>query len=580
MKRSRINRLATTVFASAICLSAQNPAQAQPIVMVEQGADWTDHNRQLFYTTDQGSRIMPLAWMQALTHPDGTPFLADELTRYGYLKNPATPGLPVGFTTNDFKGVTAIGMTCAACHTRQIEVDGTEYRLDGGPGIVDFQSFLADIDTAMGRVVNDGDAFDAFARDVLGAGASGTDKATLRIALETWYLRYHTLMERALPADPWGPSRLDAVSMIFNRLSGLDIGPEPTYLIPENIQPADAPVRYPFLWNAARQDKTQWPGFSDNGNAILGLARNLGEVYGVSAEFHPHRKSGFLLSGVNYIEDNSANFDGLKRVEDLIWKIGAPKWPWQLDDDLVQTGKEIFDRGTDAGGCVDCHGIKKGAFRSFSHSTWKTPIQNVGTDARECEILNRVVKTGILEGEQIPFVGTPLPAEAPAFDVLATSVLNSILQHTLGFFSEEALESVGEDAGLVLPHEVQYLQGAFDRMVGEQMQESNAGGASCAYEARVMQGIWAAAPYLHNGSVRSLEDLLKPAGERAKSFRIGPAYDIESVGLAAEQTVFDYTLETTGCDQINSGSSNCGHEFGTSLPADEKRALLEYLKSL
>ncbi|MGB8900889.1 MAG: hypothetical protein WCC90_17330, partial [Methylocella sp.] len=40
-------------------------------------------------------------------------------------------------------------------------------------------------------------------------------------------------------------------------------------------------TRYPFLWNAARQDKTQWPGFAKNGIDLLGLARNLGEVYGV-----------------------------------------------------------------------------------------------------------------------------------------------------------------------------------------------------------------------------------------------------------------------------------------------------------
>ena len=44
-------------------------------------------------------------------------------------------------------------MTCAACHTRQIEVDGVAYRIDGGPAIVDFQSFLADLDTAVGTVL-------------------------------------------------------------------------------------------------------------------------------------------------------------------------------------------------------------------------------------------------------------------------------------------------------------------------------------------------------------------------------------------------------------------------------------------
>ena len=46
-------------------------------------------------------------------------------------------------------------------------------------------------------------------------------------------------MTRALPTEPWGPGRLDAVAMIFNRLTGLDLGKPPSYLIPDNIQRAD-----------------------------------------------------------------------------------------------------------------------------------------------------------------------------------------------------------------------------------------------------------------------------------------------------------------------------------------------------
>jgi hypothetical protein len=95
-----------------------------------------------------------------------------------------------------------------------------------------------------------------------------------------------------------------------------------------------------------------------------------------------------------------------------------------------------------------------------------------------------------------------------------------------------------------------------------------------------MQGIWAAAPYLHNGSVPTLAELLKPAAERVKAFKIGPAYDTVNIGLAVEQTQFNYTLTTTDCSDRNSGNSRCGHEFGTQLSAEEKKALLEYLKTL
>ena len=102
----------------------------------------------------------------------------------------------------------------------------------------------------------------------------------------------------------------------------------------------------------------------------------------------------------------------------------------------------------------------------------------------------------------------------------------------------------------------------------------------------MLEGVWAAAPYLHNASVPTLAELLKPAAERVKQFKVGPRYDVNNVGLAVDQTKFDFTLKTTGCDEVDaggraSGDSRCGHEFGTkTLTPDEKKALLEYLKTL
>jgi hypothetical protein len=74
--------------------------------------------------------------------------------------------------------------------------------------------------------------------------------------------------------------------------------------------------------------------------------------------------------------------------------------------------------------------------------------------------------------------------------------------------------------------------------------------------------------------------LLKPAAERPASFKVGSSYDPVNVGLATEQTGLSTTLTTTGCEARDSGNSRCGHEFGTTLSADDKKALLEYLKQL
>jgi hypothetical protein len=594
--------------AAALAHFSVPQALAQPAPeFVNQGPNWTSVTRADFYSHDQGSKMIPLGWLRALKQPNGQPFLGDSLARYGYLPNPANSnGLPVGFTASGPAGSQTVGMTCAACHSRQITAEGKAYRIDGGPAIVDFQSFLTDLDTAVGQILAGDAVFKSFAAAVLGSATPDPDDVSaLRQDVDAWYLRYHTLITRALPTPAWGPARLDAVGMIFNRLTGLDLGPPPSYLLPNNIKRADAPVRYPFLWNAPVQDKTQWPGFADNGNDILGLARNLGEVFGVFGVFAP-TNDGFV---VNYLSDNSANFDGLTKLEDLLKQIGPPKWPWLLDTNLAAQGKAIYERPTAQGGCTACHGITPGTVRFFEVQTWATPIQDVGTDTREYDVMAWTANTGVLQGAFIPFVTDPLKTNDLAFNVLATSVIGSIAEHVLsggGLLAASARTAAGPVAqpqtgparqlGLPrLPPSLRDLQGAFRapanlsgvlRPEGLQLPGIPGPGNAAAppekgsYEARVMQGIWAVAPYLHNGSVPTLAELLKPAAERVKAFKIGPAYDTVNVGLAVDQTQFNYTLTTTDCSDRNSGNSRCGHEYGTQLMPDEKKALLEYLKTL
>jgi hypothetical protein len=93
------------------------------------------------------------------------------------------------------------------------------------------------------------------------------------------------------------------------------------------------------------------------------------------------------------------------------------------------------------------------------------------------------------------------------------------------------------------------------------------------YWAMSLVGVWARSPYLHNGSVRTLRDLLRPATARAKSFRRGSTFfEEEQVGYMDEGS---YVLDTT-----TAGNSNAGHEYGTELEAGAKQDLMEYLKTL
>jgi mono/diheme cytochrome c family protein len=583
-----MKRLGLVAAACALQFVCTPPAPASPApsspgqpVMVDQGPSWSEMSRSQYYTVDQGSQLMPLDWFRALRRPDGTNFLSGRLARYGYLRNYDAPAsdLPVGFTTN--ANGNWVGMNCAACHTREIAVGKTSYRIDGGPAIADFQGFLTDLDAAVGHLLADPASFQIFAADVLGGPPTDEQSRTLRADVQAWFTPYDLIVQQGLPRkNPWGPARLDAVGMIFDRLTGLDIGTAPDHIIRGNVKTADAPVRYPFLWNASIQDYTQWPGFSQNGDPAWALARNTGEVFGVFARFHPSpTKSG----GIDYTSDNSSDPGGLLLLEDLITRLGKPKWQWPTDPALVKQGEAVFNLPTAQGGCVECHGQTSGERRL--QPTWATRLQDVGTDNREWAMFDVPgkpgwqVDTGVLNGAQA-LHATLKPTDS-AFAVLETAVLGTIAQRWTKIgnsIGEPKQAGRNPDPGAQGVHAqaagLHELETAF-RAPGPVVFPH--------YEARVLYGIWAAAPYLHNGSVPTLADLLKPASERPKSFKVGPAYDPVKVGLAADQTAFDYTLITTGCDgdQRISGNSNCGHEFGTTtLTPDQKRALLEYLKTL
>jgi hypothetical protein len=99
------------------------------------------------------------------------------------------------------------------------------------------------------------------------------------------------------------------------------------------------------------------------------------------------------------------------------------------------------------------------------------------------------------------------------------------------------------------------------------------------YANHPLDGIWLRAPYLHNGSVPTLADLLEPAGRRPRMFYRGnDVFDRERVGFVSDvpaaggRSFFPY-------DTSLPGNGNSGHEYGTALSADDKRALVEYLKT-
>jgi mono/diheme cytochrome c family protein len=98
------------------------------------------------------------------------------------------------------------------------------------------------------------------------------------------------------------------------------------------------------------------------------------------------------------------------------------------------------------------------------------------------------------------------------------------------------------------------------------------------YVAPPLDGVWLSAPYLHNGSVPTLSDLLEPPASRPARFWRGyDVYDQARVGFISDGP--DAQRLGTLLDVTQPGNGNGGHTYGTTLPADQKRALIEYLKT-
>jgi hypothetical protein len=113
------------------------------------------------------------------------------------------------------------------------------------------------------------------------------------------------------------------------------------------------------------------------------------------------------------------------------------------------------------------------------------------------------------------------------------------------------------------------------------------------YMARPLAGIWATPPFLHNGAVPTLYEMLLPAYRRTKKFYVkGAEFDPHAVGLVMDDSqkgayLFDTTVQ---------GNYNTGHEFragyrrwtpnspsqygviGPEMTDDERWAIIEYLK--
>jgi hypothetical protein len=197
-----------------------------------------------------------------------------------------------------------------------------------------------------------------------------------------------------------------------------------------------------------------------------------------------------------------------------------------------------------------------------------------------------------------PPPGATLANPGRSADILANSVVGTLIDHA---FQSGVWRAIQHDLGDLLPNQAAVQQATtkptaknllqFNVAAQTQLkaniksqlstlyQKPATADAGAAYESRVLHGVWATAPYLHNGSVPNLWELLTPPTQRKSTFMVGSrVFDPKNVGYAADQSPFPNAAFQVDPSNAN-GNGNGGHDYGTSLSDDDRWALIEYLKT-
>ncbi|MDV6340628.1 di-heme-cytochrome C peroxidase [Nitrosomonas sp. Is24] len=622
---------------------------------------WNSVDSLWFYYTTQGSNLMPYDFFLALEKPGQSQlFRSDEnMNFYRYLPQKASSAnpdaLPVGWVKDKYKGKEYVGLTCAACHTGQINYNGVGIRIDGGPASADMENIMIDLAKALKHTREDAEAKQRFVKNVLARG-NYKSEADVLADLSKYEQRIYSYTYINASQTSYGYARLDAFGRIYNRvlehtinarelreilsdrkimddkvmtkeqideiLAKIDnviTGEQRDHLMErlskyltfeqiallnnEIFNRPDAPVSYPFLWDIAQHDFVQWNGIADN--AGLGpIGRNTGEVIGVFGTLDWKEEKGTSLTSILFQGsgntrvkfDSSVDVQNLHRIESHLKKLNSPVWPQEIlgkiNEEQAAKGKLLFDEY-----CAACHARIDRDDPNRRVVAHMTKVSAIGTDSTMAENSFKYQGySGILRNQYVGLeVGNILlDKEAPVAALLTQATKNVVATPDPDkWFFQRWTDWA---ANLVTAYAENEIKSSIKNGNYDPDTTVNPLASLNAYKGRPLNGIWATAPYLHNGSVPSLYDLLLPKkregdpedGEyRPDQFEVGSReFDPVKVGLKSSGYK-SFTFDTSF-----PGNSNAGHEYASGKTAqpngvtlrplnkDEKLDVLEYLKTL
>lgn len=554
------------------------------------------------------------------------------------LDSPDNPhGLPVGFATTDYVDLpgftskeTGIGFNCAACHTGQFTYKDKRYIVEGGPATVNLGFLTNALGAALGQTALSAkipifnSRFERFAKNVLKNHYSDATKVALAAQLDTTIATLGSFQTAEKVVE--GAGRLDALNRIGNQVFANSINR------PENYVPIDAPVNFPHIWTTSWFDWVQY-----DGSIMQPLVRNVGEAMGVvadvdtSADIKQHRFSSSIpIENLRWIERQlSGEYPVPDKKFSGLWQ---PSWPEDLgaiDQNMAREGHKLYQQH-----CQGCHLPPIESDEIWSHwgpiKWWEgnkqvqsaesvmnlklIPLSQVGTDPAQSNILmTRSVNTSdthvydkqrdnsmgidavvctpnpILKNPKsdtfIPGFYQPFDKPSPIKDgyLLSTSLDGEEQKQPVGLVMVQVTDGPRVSFALALGALVQQVNEtwfAYNYISAIDQQYFTGGRPNClrashAYKARPLNGVWATAPFLHNGSVPTLMDMLKPAEQRPKFVQLGTLeFDVEQVGIKQTLKLNKkhnpvYIDGVFVLDTQLPGNLNTGHEFSSQWDADK-----------
>ncbi len=528
--------------------------------------NWTEQDRQWFYYINQGSKLLPYDVFLHLEQADKTALLRapENMLRYGFLPGKKSARNPDGLAIGISRAGESMGLTCAACHTQAIRYNNILLHIDGGQAMLDLQLFLQELEASLAATLADQPKLQRLGAGIHGPKVTPDELAALRQQLEMVYEDRRRTNQRDHSNTPYGYTRLDAFGAILNKALLLTQAKG-------NYNEPNAPASYPYLWDTPQHDYVEWNGSQSNAH-VGALARNIGEVIGVFGQMETTPVS-FLGLDLGYRSSIAAA--NLRKIETHISTLQSPLWPDffpPIDPVAAARGRPLYETY-----CLRCHQDIDRADPGRLIKVRMSTLDEINTDplmARNA--LEHRGKSGLLEGRPRYYVsGEPLAAEAPAIFMLNNLMVGVLKNNPLqSYLAKRDSRRLGHAAVI---HPPKYVNGAIIA-AGEEVSDR----ALLAYKARPLNGIWSSAPFLHNGSVPNLYELLLPAAKRSKQFYLGSwEYDPVKVGYVQQAQPGAFLFDTR-----LPGNSHAGHEYGSGydgLPAlsdADIHALLAYLKTL